>query len=69
MMNKDKEYAEKMRLLRNLRYTEEEALDIIADDDRYNAIEADAIYRFAEDPVGACERDEWEALHEGLFIS
>lgn len=68
-MDMYEEFKEKMRLLRNLRYTEEEALDIIADDDRYNAIEADAIYRFAEDPVGACERDEWEALHEGLFIS
>ena len=68
-MDMYEEFKEKMRLLRDLHYTEEEALDIIADDDRYNAIEADAIYRFAEDPVGACERDEWEALHEGLFIS
>lgn len=69
MTREEREYAEKMRLLRDLHYSDDEAKEIIADEERYNAIEADAIYRFAEDPVGACERDEWDALHEGLFIS
>lgn len=69
MTKEEREYAEKMRLLHNLDYSDAEAKEIIADEERYNAIEADAIYRFAEDPVGACERDEWDALHEGLFIS
>ena len=69
MTRKEREYAEKMRLLRDLHYSDEEAKKIIANESRYNTIEADARYRFVEDPIGACEKDEWDALHKGLFIS